>query len=234
MKRFIVAVGVVGLAGAAISGAACWRLMGAGTFDLRACAGPNFSITSAMLSRFDYAELRDTSGQEARVLESAGTKCQGAANLEACTKAVEDAKSDTGWNNGSHGRMPGHHYIVATKGDEVTVVTQVNLADVLKPIDSPIKAAVISGVQRNIFPSCEGSVRLKGSVYEVHLVSTSCFGPVDEVVSIDATGMLSVVQSEQGPATCVGALESSRAKLVVVQNDLLHPAGAPADLEAGE
>ena len=47
MKRFIVAVGVVGLAGAALSGAACWRLLGGASFDLRACSGPHFSLTEA-------------------------------------------------------------------------------------------------------------------------------------------------------------------------------------------
>lgn len=206
MKRFIVAVGVVGLAGAALSGAACWRLLGGASFDLRACSGPHFSLTEAMLSNFDYAELRDTSGQEARVVQASGTKCSGARDLEACAKAVDAATSDTGWNNGSHGRMPGHHYIVATKGDDVVVITQQNLVDVLKPIDTPVKAATVSAVQRNIFPACERSVRQKPGVYEVHLVSTSCFGPVDEIVSITPDGVLDVVQSEQGPATCVGAL----------------------------
>lgn len=204
LKPFVVAVGVVGLAGAALSGAACWRMMGSASFDQRACSGAHFSLVEAMLPSFDYVELRDTTGENARVLESAGNKCSGATDPDACAKAIEAATSTTGWSNGSNGRMPGHHYVVASKGDQVTVVTQQNLVEVLKPIDTPVKAALVSAIQRNIFPACERSVRLKEGKYEVHLVSTSCFGPVDEIVSIDSNGRLDIVESHQEPATCVG------------------------------
>lgn len=207
MKRFVLAVGVVGLAGAALSGAACWRVMGSGSFDQRACSGAHFSLVQAMLPNFDYVELRDTTGEggEARVLERAGAKCSGATDPEACAKTIEEATSTGGWNNGSNGRMPGHHYIVASKGDVVTVVTDKNLVEVLAPIDTPVKAALVSAIQRNIFPSCERSVRQRDGKYEIHLVSTSCFGPVDEVVSVDPAGQLNVIESHREPGTCVGS-----------------------------
>ncbi|MFT3713402.1 MAG: hypothetical protein QM817_37575 [Archangium sp.] len=204
-SKFVVALGVVGLAGAGLSGAACWRLIGAGSFDQHPlCEGPHFSLTHALLPTFEYAELRDTSGEE-RVLESAGAKCASAKDVAACNEKLTDAKSTEGWNNGSHGRMPGHHYIVATRGDEVMVVTQNNLAELLKPVDTATKAALIAAIQRGIFPSCEKSVRQKDGKYELHLVSTSCFGPTDEVVSVDSAGTLNVLESSSGPATCVGS-----------------------------
>jgi hypothetical protein len=194
-SRFVVALGVVLLGGAALSGAACWRLMGAGSFDQHPmCEGPHFSLVHAMLPTFEYAELRDTTGEE-RTIASAGAKCSSAKDVGACTQKLADATSTEGWNNGSNGRMPGHHYIVATRGDEVVVVTDKNLVDVLKPIDTATKAALVAAVQRNIFPDCQKSIRQREGKFELHLVSTSCFGP---------SGALNVIESTQGPATCVG------------------------------
>lgn len=75
-KKLIAAVGLVLMTGV---GAACWRTLRNGVFNERACAGPTFSITGVFVPTFDFAELRDTSGDSAsRVLESSGTRCAAA------------------------------------------------------------------------------------------------------------------------------------------------------------
>lgn len=179
----------------------------AASYELKICDEAYLSIVKGLAKSFDYAEVRNTSS--AREVESAGEKCKTAKQRDACLKAIESATATTGWNNGSHGRLPGYNYAVVTRGDEVIALTPDNLAAALAPIDTPVKAALIATAQRGVGAKCEGAVRAVKGRYEVHLVSDSCFGSVDDVVLIDAKGALEVVSSSHGPARCVGQLERS-------------------------
>lgn len=179
----------------------------AASYDLKICDDAYLAIVKGLAKSFDYAEVRNTSS--AREVESAGEKCKTAKQHDVCLKAVESTTSSTGWNNGSHGRLPGYKYAVVTRGDEVIAVTPDNIAAMLAPIDTPVKAALIATVQRGVGAKCEGAVRAVKGRYEVHLVSDSCFGSVDDVVLIGAKGALEVVSSSHGPARCVGQLERS-------------------------
>lgn len=206
-KKLIVVVGLVLMTGV---GAACWRTLRNGVFTERACAGPSFSITGAFVPTYDYAELRDTSGDStSRVLESSGTRCGKATVPEACESAVAAATAKTGWSNGSHGRMPGHNYLVVTRGDEVLVIDESTrkVGRALAPIDSPVKAAVVAFIERGIGVSCERSVRTVEGGFEVHLVTESCLGPADEVIGVAVDGNTTVLSSEHGQSTCVGQVE---------------------------
>lgn len=191
---------------AALLASSCTRA-NAASYDLKICDDAYLSIVKGLARSFDYAEVRDTAA--AREVESAGEKCKTAKQRDACLKAVESTTATTGWNNGSHGRRPGANYAVVTRGDEVLVLTPDNIAAALAPIDTPVKAALIATVQRGVGAKCEGAVRSVKGRYEVHLVSDSCFGTVDDVVLIDAKGALEVVSSSHGPARCVGQLERS-------------------------
>jgi hypothetical protein len=207
-KKVIVAVGLALTAAVAVSGAACWRAFRNGVFTENACAEP-FSLTAVFVPTWDFAELRNSQGTAP--IESAGTKCAGATAKEACEAAVAAASSKEGWSNGSHGRMPGHHYIVATRGDEVVVINQASLkvGKALGPIDSAMKAAVVAFVERGVGFSCERSVRTVEGGFEVHLVSGSCLGPADEVIRVATSGETTVISAEYGPSTCVGQLTPS-------------------------
>ena len=180
----------------------------AASYDLKICDDAYLSIVKGLAKSFDYAEVRNTSS--AREVESAGEKCKTATQRDVCLKAVESTTSSTGWNNGSHGRLPGYKYAVVTRGDEVIAVTPDNLATVLAPIETLGKAALIATGLRGVGAKCEGAVRAVKGRYEVHLVSASCFGSVDDVVLIDAKGALEVVSSSHGPARCVGQLERAK------------------------
>ena len=176
----------------------------AASYDLKICDDAYLSIVKGLARSFDYAEVRNTAS--GRDVETAGEKCKTAKQREVCLKAVESTTATTGWNNGSHGRRPGYNYAVVTRGDEVIAVTPDNVASVLAPIDSPVKATLVATVQRGVGAKCEGAVRSVKGRYEVHLVSDSCFGSVDEVVLIDAKGALEIVSSSHGPGRCVGQL----------------------------
>jgi hypothetical protein len=204
-KKGIVAVGLVLSAGVAVSGAACWRTLRNGTFTESACTAGSFSLTAAFVPPYDYAELRESDGAgNFRLLESAGARCAKASTPEACEAAFKSASSKTGWSNASGGRMPGHRYVVATRGDEVKVI-EGDLGRALAPIDSAVKSAAVASIQRGIGVSCEKSVRkVEGGGFEVHLETSSCFGPRDEVIRVAPDGVTTVVSAEQGPQTCVG------------------------------
>jgi hypothetical protein len=204
-KKVLMAIGVLLSAGVTLSGAACWRTLRSGSFPERACEGERFSLTAAFVPGFDYAELRDTSSGT-RALAASGTQCGRAKDREACEAALAAATSKEGWTNGSNGRMPGRHYVVATRGDEVLVVNgaALGLAAALAPIDSPVKAAAVASTARGIGVSCERSVRKAGAGFEVHLVTDSCFGPADEVIAVAPDGKLTVISEEHGPQTCMG------------------------------
>jgi hypothetical protein len=207
-KKLIVAVGFTLSAGVAISGVACWQTLRNGRFTDSPCQGGGFSATVAFLPQYDSVELRETSGDQSfRVLQAAGTACARASDKPGCEAKVAAASSQRGWSNGSHGRMPGHTYFVATKGDEVVVIDgdKLALGTALAPIDSVAKAALLASMERNIGVSCEPSVRAAGGGYEVHLVSDSCFGPADEVIHVNADGSLDVISAERGKQTCVGS-----------------------------
>ena len=209
-KKVLVAVGLLLVGGVTLSGAACWRALRAGSFPERACAGERFSLTGAFVPGFDYAELRDTRSGP-RALESSGTKCGQAKDREGCEAALAAASSKEGWSNGTNGRMPSRHYVVAVRGDEVVVVNAADegLGAALAPIDSPVKAAAIASIARGIGVSCERSVRTTGAGFEVHLVTDSCFGPADEVIGVARDGQLTVISQEHGPRTCMGQLRQN-------------------------
>ena len=122
--------------------------------------------------------------------------------------ALQAATSKEGWNNRSHGRQPGHQYLVASRGDDVVVVggLALTVGKALAPIDSVAKAAVVASLDRGIGVSCERSVRKVAGGFAVHLETSSCFGPRDEVIGVAVSGETSVVSAEQGPSTCVGSL----------------------------
>lgn len=205
-KKVILAVGLALTAAVALSGASCWRTLRNGSFTENACSQAAFNLTEAFVPAWDFAELRNSSEGSAP-LASSGTKCARATVKEACESAVAAASSKEGWSNGSHGRMSGHHSIVATRGDEVVVINQTSwtVAKALGPIDSAMKAAVVAFVDRGVGFSCERSVRKVTDGYEVHLVSGSCLGPADEVIQVATTGEVTVVSAEYGPSTCVGS-----------------------------
>lgn len=184
----------------------CTKPTAAGA-PLKVCEGARLSAVTALAASFDSVELRYSDGP--RGDERAGEPCKTAKDKAACVAAVEKATASSGWNNGSHGRSPGYRYAVVTRGDEVLVITPDTLLGALGAIDTPVKAGLIAGLQRGVFPRCEGSVRTVNGRYEVHLVSDSCFGSVDDVVLIDAKGALEVVSSSRGSARCVGALQST-------------------------
>lgn len=199
-------IGAVLVAGVVVSGATCWRMTRG--FDLNPCDGQErLTLVQAMLTNFDYAEIRSTQGSTP--LDAAGKKCATASNVAACEQAVADATSTTGWSNGSHGRMPGFVYLVVTRGDEVKVVNNdpLTVQQVLAPIDTAMKAAVVASVARGLSPSCDRSVRKTETSFEVHLETESCFGPRDEVIAVDAAGATTVLSESHGPATCVGSVE---------------------------
>ncbi len=197
------------------SSASCRTFAGWGSFNEAACPGEQFSLTDAFLGSFDYAELRqaEQSGQF-RVMAKSGEPCKNAKNKPACEAQLAEAKAADGWSNGSHGRMSGFMYLVATKDDQVTVVDQhaTTSGQALSPIDTPAKAAAVAAVTYGITPDCKNSVRRVGSAYEVHLKSDSCFGPSEEIVRVFAAGNMELVKEEHGSASCVGAMESRPAK----------------------
>lgn len=189
--------------------------LGAG-FSEAACTGETFSLAEAMVPTFEYAELRESQGGFAgagagaggrtSVLATAGEKCKSAKDKPACVTRFTEAKAESGFANLSHGRMPGHRYLVVTRGDEVLVVDEhtKTVGAALAPIDSATKAAATASISRNLVPKCRSSVRRAGTSFEVHLTSDSCFGPVDEIVRVTPDGSVEVVKSERKPATCVG------------------------------
>ena len=207
-KKMVVAIGLALSAGVALSGAACWQAVRNARFTESPCVDGKFSITQAFLPQYDFVELRETNGEAAfSVLQSAGTVCSKATDKAACEAKVAAATAKRGWSNGSHGRMPGFEYFVATKGDEVLVIDgdTLELGKALAPIDSVAKAAGLVSMERDVGVSCEPSVRMApGGGFEVHLVSTSCFGPSDEVLHVEPDGTSTVVSSERGKQTCVG------------------------------
>lgn len=183
---------------------------GAGAFSERACSAESFSLVDGLLPTFEFAELRETGGPKgpARTLGAAGEKCKSAKDKSSCEVHVTEASATSGFSNGSHGRLSGYRFLVATRGDEVVVIDgrTKTVGAALAPIDTPAKAAAAAYGSRDIVPKCGGSVRRAGKAFEVHLTSDSCFGPVDEIVSVANDGTVSVVTSERGSATCVGAL----------------------------
>lgn len=203
-KRVLGAVGVALLGGVVVSGAACWKTLRNGTFTDSACGtGAGFTLTATFVPAYDFAELRETSGDSTfRVLESSGTRCVS----EACDAALSAASSQSGWSNGSNGRLPGHRYVVAMRGENAFVIDQdkLRLGAALAPIDTPQKAAAVASIDRNLGVRCEPSVRKVESGFEVHLSTSSCFGPRDEVIGVAVNGETKVISSESGPSTCVG------------------------------
>jgi hypothetical protein len=137
------------------------------------------------------------------VLQSSG-KCGG----ERCEAALAAASSDTGWSNGSNGRMPGHNYIVAMKGDKAFVVDgrTLRIGAALAPIDSPAKAAAVASIDRSLGFDCEKTARKVEGGYEVHVSTDSCFGPRDEVIKVATNGDTEVISADSSPGTCVGQL----------------------------
>jgi len=192
---------VVGLAAASL--ASCSRADAAAP-EAKICDGAYLSVVNGLAKSFDFAELR---GTDEGVREAAGEKCKTAKKRDACLQAIEKATSAKGWNNGSHGRLPGYLYAVATRGDDVLVITDDNIASVLGPIDTPVKAGLVAGLKQGLMPKCEGAVRSLKGKFEVHLVSDSCFGSVDAVLLVDSKGEIEVVSSKNGMPRCVGSLD---------------------------
>lgn len=213
-KKVLGAVGTVLVAGVVVSGASCWRTIRNTRFTESACTGGKFSLTSTFLPAYDFAELRQTGWEEKfQVLQSSGT-CSG----ESCEAALKAASSKEGWSNGSNGRMPGHNYIVAMKGDKAFIVdgTSLTIGAALAPIDSPAKAAAVASIDRNLGFDCEKAARQVEGGYEVHVSTDSCFGPRDEVIKVTADGRTEVISSDSSPGTCVGSTESLLPKYAAV------------------
>ncbi len=204
-----ITISLVVVAALAVVGIVVLRKSGS-SFDQRACTGTTFTLTGALLPTFDYAELRETDNE--KPLEMSGERCRGAKDKGDCERKVASRSSKEGWRNGSDGRRPGHHYLVATRGDDVFLIDNVmiKLPLALAPIDSPAKAAAIAFVERGIAPSCEGSVRAVEQGFEVHLKTDSCRGPTDEILRVSTEGALEVVKSDVKPPTCVGARETKQ------------------------
>lgn len=197
-KKFLGAIGVVLLAGVVVSGASCWRSL---RFTESACNGGAFSLTGTFLPAYDFAELRQTDWEsKITVLQSSGT-CQGS-----CKTALDAATSSQGWSNGSNGRMPGHHYIVAMKGDKAFIIdnSALTIGAALAPIDSPAKAAAVASISRNLGFDCQRAARKVEGGYEVHVSTDSCFGPRDEVIKVAVNGETEVISADSSPGTCVG------------------------------
>jgi hypothetical protein len=197
------------LAGLVALGGACKTPLTWGTFSEDACGGAAFSLPEAFNAGFDYAEVRLTQGPQPdakyTVESSAGEKCKGAKARDACVARVAEAQSSEGFSNGSHGRMPGHRYVVATRGDEVVIVTDpASAGKALAPIDRPAKAAAVVAIATTVSPACKASVRRAGGGYEVYVNSTSCFGPREILMRVEADGASRVLRQESKPATCVG------------------------------
>jgi hypothetical protein len=173
------------------------------TFDLPACSGA-FRVTTAFVPLYDSAELRETNGE--KPLETAGKRCAKATDVAACEQKVAAKTSKHGWSNGSHGREPGHHYIVATRGDEVLLIDNelIRVERALAPIDTPGKAATVAFVQRALAPACTSSVRKVEDGFEVFLKTESCLGAGEEIIRVNTNGTTSVIKSEFKPGTCVG------------------------------
>jgi hypothetical protein len=202
-KKVLGAVGVLLLAGVVASGASCWKTVRNANFTESACTDGKFSLTSTFVPAYDFAELRQTGGQPTfRVLQSSGT-CAG----ESCEAALKAATSSEGWSNGSNGRLPGHNYIVAMKGDKAFIVdgSSLTMGAALAPIDSPAKAAAVASIERNLGFDCEKAARKVEGGYEVHVSTDSCFGPRDEVIKVTTDGRTEVIRSDSSPGTCVGA-----------------------------
>jgi len=197
------------LAGVVVAVGACKAPLTWGTFSEDACGGAAFSLAEAFTAGFDYAEVRQTQGAQPDakfdVESAAGEKCRGAKARDACLARVADARSGEGFSNGSHGRMPGHRYVVATRGDEVVVVTSpASAGKALAPIDAPAKAAAVVAIATTTSPACKASVRRASGGYEVYVKSTSCFGPHEVLMRVEADGSSRVLRQESKPATCVG------------------------------
>lgn len=205
-NKLVAAVGVVLVAVVTLTGATCVKRMRLG-YDLGACNGPAFSYVEAMVPTWEYAELRDTSGQT-EVLGQAGTRCATASDKAKCEQLVADARTEHGFSNGSHGRRAGHRYVVATRGDTVAIVDgrALGFGEALRPIDSPVKAAAVVAAASNLTPDCQRSVRKTEAGFEVHVATDSCFGPRDEVYLVTPDGRLETLEAWHGERTCVGAL----------------------------
>ena len=214
-KKILGAVGVVLLAGVVVSGASCWRTMRNASFTESACtAEGKFSLTGTFLPTYDFAELRQTGWEpKVQVLQASG-KCAD----ESCEAALKAASSNEGWSNGSNGRMPGHNYIVAMKGDKAFIVdgTSLTIGAALAPSDSPAKAAAVASIDRSLGFDCQKAAKKVEGGYEVHVSTDRCFGPRDEVIKVTAEGRTEVISSDSSPGTCVGAAESQLPKYAAV------------------
>ena len=106
--------------------------------------------------------------------------------------------------------MPGHRYIVASRGDDVFLVDQSSktVGQALAPIDSPAKAALVASIATGIAASCKSSVRRAGGAHEVYLKTDSCFGPVQELVRVEPDGKTRSLKRVTKPSSCVGATSS--------------------------
>lgn len=213
LRRCLPALSIAALVGTA----ACKTPLTWGAFSEDACNGDSFSLPVAFTPAFDYAELRRTDGAvpgaKSTIASSAGDKCKGAKEREACLARVTEARSDDGFSNGSYGRMPGHMYLVATRGDEVVVVnTAASAGKALAPIDAPAKAAALAALVTALTPACKGSVRRASGGYEVHLKSTSCRGPREVLLRVEADGTSRVLKEESKPGTCVGRVVAERSQ----------------------
>ena len=213
MRKLVIGI-VSGLfsSGLVASSEGCKRFSSSGSFPEKVCKGPAFSLSEAVVPRLDYAELRESSGfaktdekDAPQVLQRAGEPCKTARDKASCAARLASAHATRGFSNQTSGRLPGFRYLVVTRGDEVTVVSGAQeLAAVLGTVDDPYQAAAVASLQSGLVPSCEGSVRVEGGSFVVHLATDSCFGPVDEVLRVDHDGRVTVVSNETKPATCVG------------------------------
>ncbi len=213
-RRLVVGL-VSGLfwSGIVASSEGCKRFSSSGSFPEKACKGPAFSLSEAVVPRLDYAELREISGfansdekDGPLVLQRAGEPCKSARDKASCTARLMSARATRGFSNQRNGRMPGFRYLVVTRGDDVTVVDEADkkLASVLGTVDDPYQAAAVASLERGLVPACERSVRTEDDSFVVHLATDSCFGPVDEVVRIAHDGRVTVLSRETKPASCVG------------------------------
>jgi len=188
-------------------------------FEPIACENnrPQFLPGLAHEAPADYLEIRlsDAGGSgSAQTVETFGTMCATAADKAACEAKVAAATSTNGFRLGECIDFCPKHILIATAGDDVTIIdTEADIKSFVLPVDAPADAVLLASVA-GYGIACDnperGGVREGVNGYEVLATRySSICDPIERmryVLAVDADGNLKTVASElfSSESGCVG------------------------------
>lgn len=192
-------------------------------YDALPCADDG--QTTALLSGLtlaepaDYLELRERSSWDTEspweTVDSAGTACTSATDLEACQAALEAATAETGFRLGECLDLCSDSLLVVNRGDAVEVISDPGeVLTLLGSVDTPEEAALVVGLG-GYRVSCgedpgEGGVRAGVDGYEVIATAyTSICAPIiveRYQLGVSSDGTLTELDSEVigRSSACIG------------------------------